>query len=199
MLDGLELLILAAGQSKRMGISKGLLDVGGIPLLEQTVMTASELNLPIRIVVAKGDSSYNSILLKYSRMITIYENDNLNLGPFYSLQVGSNGAKSLLVTHVDRPLPPARELKKLIREFDCEIVLPYSSQEQGGHPILLNTGVLVEIENMKVSEKNRLDHFLVKPNWTKKKVIVNHPFFFSNINTPIDYQKFLDFSSKGER
>jgi len=192
----LELLILAAGRSERMGSPKGLLDVGGVTLLERTIVSACEFSIPIRIVIARGDCSYDSILSKYSRQVTVFENDNVDVGPFYSLQVGSKGARSLLVTHVDRPLPPMGELQKLID--DSDLTLPYSQAGRGGHPILLNSNVLNAIGAIIDCSVERLDRFLEDKKWTKKRVIVSHPFFFYNLNTDGDYQRFLNDISKEE-
>lgn len=189
MFKDIELIILAAGSSSRMGMAKGLLEVDGMTLLEKTVEQALAMKITVRLVVAQGDRSYDAVIEKYMGQIVLFENERSDLGPFYSLQLGINGATKVLLTHVDRLMPPEEELKKLM--ISADIVQPYSHDLCGGHPIVLGQKVIDDILKVRNYSDVRLDHFLKNKKWIKKRVTVDHPFFFYNINTPEEYDLLL--------
>jgi molybdenum cofactor cytidylyltransferase len=150
---GLYAVILAAGESTRMGTDKALLPwppvmPGSLPP-GQTFLSASIRALdPFseRVIVVVGKNEANLAPVIYANGASLMRNPNPERGQFSSLQVGlrevlNHGRDSAMVTLVDRPPATAATLNTLCSAFaeapsDVWAVIPEYNGKHG-HPFLI--------------------------------------------------------------
>lgn len=144
----LSALILAAGDSSRMGKPKALLDWRGLPFIEHVCAALRKAGVEDRVVVLGRDSQ--EILARWR---PAGEKVAVNLKPEHgqlsSLKSGllevSPTAEGFLVCLADQPTVPADTYKKIIAfwsERKDSIVIPKTfrasdSRFKRGHPIIL--------------------------------------------------------------
>src|SRR6266849_6091826 len=160
---GLGGVILAAGESTRMGRDKALLpwpleahpsrkerEKNGAPsALQGTILSAAIQALSqfcdmVIVVAGNNESALQDVA--YGCGAFLVRNPNPERGQFSSLQTGlqevlSRGRDSSMVTLVDRPPPSAETLSQLAGEFQKKdhsvwAVFP-EYQGKHGHPILI--------------------------------------------------------------
>jgi molybdenum cofactor cytidylyltransferase len=159
---GLGGVILAAGESTRMGHDKALLpwpaDVtpskGAAGALSGTILSAAIRALSQfcdMVIVVAGNNEAKLEPVAYGCGAILVRNPNPERGQFSSLQTGlqevlSRGRDSAMVTLVDRPPPSAETLSRLAGEFEKKdhsvwAVVP-EYQGKHGHPILIGREVM---------------------------------------------------------
>src|SRR5271163_1443645 len=145
--------ILAAGESSRMGRDKALLPwpptTAGQPHSNDTLLSAAIRSLTpatefVVVVVGKNEAELEPII--YARGASLIANPNPGRGQFSSLQVGlhevlNQGRDAAMITLVDRPPVSAATLKTLLQAFDVAdhnvwAVVPEFSGKRG-HPWLV--------------------------------------------------------------
>ena len=145
--------ILAAGESTRMGTDKALLPwppvAPGSPPTGQTFLSAAIQALdPFseRVIVVVGKNEANLAPVIYANGASLVRNPNPERGQFSSLQIGlrevlSHGRDAAMITLVDRPPATAASLKTLCSAFaeapsEVWAVVP-EYKEKHGHPFLI--------------------------------------------------------------
>lgn len=145
--------ILAAGESTRMGTDKALLPwppsaPGSLPTGETFLSAAIEALDPFseRVIVVVGKNESNLAPVIYANGASLVTNPNPERGQFSSLQVGlreilNHGRDSAMVTLVDRPPATAATLNALCSAFaeapsEVWAVVP-EYKGKHGHPFLL--------------------------------------------------------------
>ncbi len=193
--------ILAAGESSRMGTDKALLpwppQAPGRPPTNETFLSAAirslEFSTDFVIVVAGANEAALSPLV-YAIGASIVANPDPGQGQFSSLQVGINevlsrGRDAAIITLVDRP--PARRptIEKLRSAFANAVegvwaVVPeYSGQH--GHPYVVGRELMTIFLEAPASANARdIEH--AHPEHIQY-VAVDDPFVTMNVNTPDDY------------
>ena len=150
---GLAGIILAAGESTRMGRDKALLPwppnlppntPSGGTLLSAAIKALSDYCDLVIIVAGKNETALRPVIYGCGAFLAL--NPNPELGQFSSLQVGlhevlNQGRDAAMVTLVDRPLPQSTSLQALTSAFanrnhDVWSVVP-EYQGKHGHPILI--------------------------------------------------------------
>ncbi len=136
-------IVLAAGESKRMGAeNKLLVEFHGQPMIEHTVQNiSSPLIDAILVVIGKDGNAIKSILGKYD--LEYVENINYADGLSSSIICGLNqlddGTEAALMVLGDMPMIPSTCLERLISAFDPgsgrEICVPVY-QGKRGNPVL---------------------------------------------------------------
>jgi molybdenum cofactor cytidylyltransferase len=202
MLVGVGGIILAAGESSRMGRDKALLTW---PPSSQPLKTATAANTLLSATIdALGDycdmvivvAGKNEAMLEpivYSQAAYLVVNRNPERGQFSSLQIGlrevlSRGRDSAMITLVDRPPAQSATLQTLLAAFEGRArrwaVVP-EYQGKHGHPIVIG--------------KEMMDLFLKAPATANAREIehgnherieyvpVDDSRVVMNINTPEDY------------
>src|SRR3954464_15278155 len=99
-------LILAAGESSRMGRPKALLPWGGGTFLSEAIRALNDLTDLVLVVAGNNAEQLRPIVDTYSGFLVV--NPRPELGQFSSLQVGvqeilNRGRDAAIVTLVDRP------------------------------------------------------------------------------------------------
>jgi molybdenum cofactor cytidylyltransferase len=193
--------ILAAGESSRMGTDKALLPwpppVAGVSPTGQTflsaaIQTLSPLSEMVIVVVGKNEPNLAPIV--YANGASVVRNLEPERGQFSSLQVGlqevlSHGRDAAIVTLVDRPPANFVTLQALCNAFarmghDKWAVVP-EYHGQHGHPFLV-AREMIEIflkaastANAREIEHHHQQHI--------EYVVVDDPFVTLNVDTPAEY------------
>jgi molybdenum cofactor cytidylyltransferase len=198
---GLYAVILAAGESTRMGTDKALLPwppaVPGSPPSGQTFLSAAIQALyPFSetVIVVVGKNEDNLAPVAYANGASLVKNPEPDRGQFSSLQIGlqqvlSQGRDAAMVTLVDRPPASAATLKTLSSAFteapnDVWAVVPEYNGKHG-HPFLVAREMIEAFLKAPPSatardiEHQNLQHVAY--------VVVDDPLVTLNVDTPQEY------------
>lgn len=202
---GLGGIILAAGESSRMGQDKALLpwpkDSGGtgVParaggtLLSAAIDALSAHCDMVIVVAGKNEPALRSVV--YGCGALLIQNPAPERGQFTSLQTGlrevlNRGRDSAMVTLVDRPPPQAETLNRLVAAFasrshDVSAVVP-EYQGKHGHPIVIGREMIEAFLRAATTANAReIEH----SNEDRIRYLgVDDPLVTMNINTPEDYK-----------
>jgi molybdenum cofactor cytidylyltransferase len=194
--------ILAAGESSRMGTDKALLPwpplAGGQPMAKDTFLSAAIRSLALAdfVVIVAGKNEGVLAPIVYANGASLIVNPDPARGQFSSLQVGlrevlNRGRDAAIVTLIDRPPVSAGTVQALRNAFEVggdEVwaVIPEFSGKHG-HPIVVG--------------REMIEAFLrARPDSSAREVLAQHqdrlrysavddPFVALNINTPEEYQQ----------
>ena len=187
-------IILAAGQSARMGKPKLFLPYLNVPLIHYPVSLAIEMNLdPIIVVGGKYLQQLQIELNEFSDKIAIIHNPEYRNGMSTSLKAGidalENEIDGVLIFLGDQPFVSAAVTQKLIQEFKqskkSKIVRP-RYQVQPGHPILFDKSLFSKFQALSGDEGGKS---IIKAN-VDKLIYVDFENTKLNldIDTPQDYE-----------
>lgn len=193
-------LILAAGESARMGRDKALLPwPPGQVATSETFLSAAIRSLEpatdfVIVVVGKNEAALAAIA--YSNAASIVINPDPGRGQFSSLQVGlrevlNRGRDAAIVTLIDRPPVRAGTVQELREVFESAASMIWAVvpefEGKHGHPYAVGREMMElflrepPTGNARDIEHNNVDHIQYLP--------VNDAFVALNINTPDDYAK----------
>ena len=146
MVDGI---VLAAGESTRMGTPKPLLDIDGTTFLERAVHVLREGGCRYVVAVVNDDDWIERLADVSGAAVVI--NDAENSEQVDSLRLGianlPEDAAGVLVLPVDFPRVAAETVRMLIHEFEQAPapVLNPAYDGVAGHPVLFSRAVLSEL------------------------------------------------------
>jgi len=146
-------IILAAGESKRMGRSKLTLPFGRKSIIENVVENAGESKVQ-QVLIVLG-SNRREIEKKISRFpVRIIENPDYSQGMHTSIQCAIRDVpiniKAVLIMLGDQPSVSSTDINNLIEEYlksKKGIVLPVFKGKRG-HPVLIDLKYRNEINNL---------------------------------------------------
>ncbi len=189
-------LILAAGDSARMGQDKALLPWQGKTFLAAAIESLAPYTELVVVVGGKNSESLKPIIYSAARVYLV-ENPNPELGQFSSLRIGlhevlNRGLDAAIITLVDRPAAKMATVEALRGRFlqVCQLgwwaVVP-EFQGRHGHPIIAGREMIEAFLKAPASSTAReVEHSL-------QQVIdylpVNDPAVITNINTPEEYEQ----------
>ncbi len=185
--DKVGAVILAAGESTRVGIPKQLLDWFGSPLIKAQINTLVNVGVDELLVVtgAYADSVEQAISVPFVR------NTQFNKGKSTSVSIGvtalAKDTDTIMILAVDQPRPECiiRHLLKSHGETDKLITLP-KNKVGFGHPILFNKSLRIELTN--VQEKtNGIRDIFFRYRDCINAVEINTPIIRLDINTLSSY------------
>ena len=136
-------IILAAGESKRMGFPKMLLTFNGRTMIENIIANISESKVDTIMVVL---GAYRETLVEHIGKLAVRYcyNDNYRKGMLSSVQCGFKNLpsdyKAVLVFQGDQPLITPNVINAVIETYlssDKGIVIP-AYKGRRGHPILIS-------------------------------------------------------------
>lgn len=190
------LILLAAGESQRMGQPKGLVTLGDHIWLQLVVQDARASGVVSRIIVVTGSDSaaYAQAIAAHRIDVEQVVNPDPARGPFSSLQVGlgaalTAGESDVFVLPIDVPPAGSSVWERLYEAVGHEAAAVPSVEERGGHPVALSGKLATQITAMDPS--GRLDHVLKQAKATR--VYVGDARVCMNLNTP---EAFTDYASK---
>lgn len=183
-------IILAAGESKRMGEPKMLMPWGKSTVLQTVISTFQASGIKDILVVTGGARQQIEGLIGKT-VQTVFNEDYKNGEMLSSIQLGLSvkmrEASAALICLGDQPQVEERSVRSICNAFletKSQIVVP-SYQMQRGHPWLVARPLWDEILAMK-SPKTPRD-FLRKHARTIHYVLVNTPSVIADLDTPEDY------------
>jgi len=202
--------ILAAGESSRMGRDKALLPwppsaEGQVPskdtFLSATIRSLEQTADFVVIVAGKNETALAPVV--YANGAAVVTNPDPSQGQFSSLQVGlrevlNRGRDGAIVTLVDRPPASAATVRALRDAFDVAphtiwAVVPEFSGKHG-HPYVVGREMMERFLQASVTDNARdIEHRLQEH---IQYLAVDDPFVAQNINTPEDYAALLTRSSR---
>jgi molybdenum cofactor cytidylyltransferase len=193
--------ILAAGESSRMGRDKALLPwppaTSGIAPRDTFLSAAIRLFDPYvdMVLVVAGKNEHELAPIVYGQGASLVVNPDPARGQFSSLQVGlaevlNRGRDAAMITLVDRPPVRAETIQALDREFEQALkrgmwaIVP-EYQGKHGHPVLAGREMIEAFlrapatANAREIEHAHQDKVVYLP--------VNDPFVAVNVDTPEEY------------
>jgi molybdenum cofactor cytidylyltransferase len=191
-------IVLAAGESTRMGAAKALLaDPDGRPFVARLVRTFAEAGVADVIVVT--GSRHDDITVALQRdgaAARVVRNEAPSRGQLSSLWVGLHEAERLdadaaLVTLVDVPMVRASTVRAVIeqwRRVRAPIVRP-AIGERHGHPVLFDRSVFEELKRAPLDEGAKA--VVHAHEATLLNVPVDDEGAVTDVDTPADYQRLL--------
>jgi molybdenum cofactor cytidylyltransferase len=197
--------ILAAGESSRMGADKALLpwppQAAGEPPSKDTLLSAAIRSLTLAtdfILVVAGKNEATIAPIAYANGASVVTNPDPSRGQFSSLQVGlhevlNRGRDAAVITLVDRPPVSAATVQLLRDAFESAsqniwAVVPELSGKHG-HPYLVGRELMELFLQASPTESAReVEH---RYQGHIQYVAVNDPFVALNLNTPDDYAALL--------
>ena len=180
-------ILLAAGQSRRMGAFKPLLPFGDKTVIETCIdnLRAGGIDTPIVVLGHRADAVRARIK---NVTIAINPDPNSEMGASIAagIQAMNDDAKCVLIALVDHPAIPPETVSQLVQEWrnGARIVIP-TWQNRGGHPVLVDLAFKHELLNLDRTGGLRA---LFKSHETDvKRLPVDSPFVARDMDTWDDY------------
>jgi molybdenum cofactor cytidylyltransferase len=188
-------MILAAGESKRMGKPKLLLPFGEKTIIETIVETVVSSKVEKTLVILGSDRETIEEKIKNSPVEIVY-NPDFRSGMLSSVQCGfkalSEETRAVLVVLGDQPKTSTTVINKLIDAYRSSgkgIVLPVYKKERG-HPVLIDVKYGEEVENL--SPEIGLRGTVYNHPEDILEVDVETPSIFQDIDDESDYKRELE-------
>jgi molybdenum cofactor cytidylyltransferase len=193
--------ILAAGESSRMGQDKALLpwppEAAAHPPAQDNFLSAAIESLSHStdfVVVVAGKNETALAATVYGRGASVVVNPDPARGQFSSLQVGlrevlNRGRDAAAITLVDRPPAKAATIHRLRQAFQSApknvwAVVPEFSGKHG-HPIIVGRELIeMFLREPATGSAREIEH---RHQAHIQYVAVDDPLVTANINTPADY------------
>jgi molybdenum cofactor cytidylyltransferase len=143
-----QIAILAAGASSRMGSPKQLIDWAGQPLLRHLTMQACGTDAAVTVILGSAFECIHSSLAGLP--VTVLENRDWAEGMSSSIRLAalSSGADALLLMACDQPYVTTATLQALIRAHEADKSAPVIASEYAGTlgvPALFVRGLFDEL------------------------------------------------------
>ena len=156
-LDGI---LLAAGESRRMGYPKPLLIVDGKTFIEKIATTM--LDVVPRLVVVLGAHADRILrAIPHDERIVIVENPNYSRGQLSSLKIALGAvqpeAEGAIVHLADHPIVRVESFRGVVDSYERTrkpIVIARSNGRRG-HPVIFDRSIFAELQRAPESEGAR--------------------------------------------
>jgi xanthine/CO dehydrogenase XdhC/CoxF family maturation factor/CTP:molybdopterin cytidylyltransferase MocA len=184
--------ILAAGESRRMGKPKLLLPWGDNTIIETIIKTVLQSEVKhIVVVLGSEKDKIRSQIINYP--VIIAENQEYQKGMLTSIQCGlravPDGADAVMVLLGDQPMvngPVIDKLADTFRHTDKGILIAVHKGKRG-HPIIIKTKYKRDIEQL--GSENSMHDFTRKFASEILEVETGTTEVLKDIDTPEDYNK----------
>ena len=190
-------LILAAGESSRMGTDKALLRYRGRTFLETILQTLRDAGVE-RIAVVLGHHAEEIQRALNLQDVQVVINRDYTRGQTSSLQAGLQvladaEIEALVLCLVDHPVVPAEVIRQLVAAFrnsGAPVVIP-TYEGQRGHPVVISRALFEELSalgpgdaaNAVIRKHRDRTHFLAVADGGIL-LDVDDPATYRRINTP---------------
>lgn len=188
----LAVLILAAGNSSRMGVSKQLLKWKDTNLLRHTINTVNEVNTQNIVVLGANYSKIKSQIEDINTRILCHQNWQKGLGS--TISFGINYIKNslphienVLIMLADQPLIDAHYLNQLIETqklYQNKIICTLYQNEKLGVPAIFNNSIFEEL--LELHDDKGAKNILQK--YSDRILSVDGKNLISDIDTIEDYE-----------
>lgn len=183
-------IILAAGQSSRMGAFKPLLPFGDKTVIESTIDYLSGGGIETIIVVVGHRADEVKTHLK-NRVLKFTTNPDPHSAMATSIICGlaevPGDARAVVVTPVDHPAVPNQVVSMLINEWreGARLVIP-TNGGRGGHPVLIDLSFRAEL--LHLDPDLGLKSFFAAHRNEVKRVVVHSNYIARDMDTWDDYR-----------
>ncbi len=189
-------LLLAAGESRRMGSSKALLPWKGVPLVDHQLTALRQAGIETVIVVLGHQADDLEPIIGSRPGVTVAVNSNYSQGKTTSIKTGLSALpdaltySSIVILNVDQPREPAtiRTLVRSHREAKALITIP-TYEGKGGHPIIVDSSLMDEL--LSISEETQGVKALVRRREDRVLRTEMTADVLWDLNTPEEYQQAL--------
>jgi molybdenum cofactor cytidylyltransferase len=184
-------LVLAAGESRRMGRSKQLLPFEDKTILEAVIDHITQSTVDETLVVLGSNRDNIEEVIKDLPVKSVY-NPHFKEGMLSSVQKGfvslPDEAEAVLVFLGDQPMVPSSVIDQIVNAYhstDKRIVLPVYEHKRG-HPILISTKYRKEVANL--NPKIGLRELIHNHAQDILEVDIDSSSILEDIDTPEDYK-----------
>jgi molybdenum cofactor cytidylyltransferase len=180
-------ILLAAGQSRRMGALKPLLPFGHKTVIESCLDYLRQSRIQ-EIVVVLGHRADE--IREHLKDVTIAINPDpdseMGASVAFGIQALPEPAKAVLIALVDHPAVPAHTISNLIEAWQngARIVIP-TWQNRGGHPVLVDLDFRQDLANL--DQNGGLRSLFQSHPEDVKRLPVDSPFVARDMDTWDDY------------
>ncbi len=196
----IQIILLAAGGSTRMGSPKQLLTWGNELLIDHQVKKLLKPGYPVNIVLGAWADEVVSVVNKYDVNICI--NEDWEKGMASSIAHGINNimarnpaTEAVLIALLDQPLLTAEHFLKLLDAFHTgndEIIVSTADSGREGVPVIFDKSYFNALQNLKGKEGAKK---IIQTHRNKVKQIACAD-SLDDIDTPDAYRKMLAKSGK---
>jgi len=189
-------IILAAGNSDRMGFPKAFLKWNeDITFVEKIILEYKKFGCRNIVVVFNVETKFYYLKNYYKNFngVKVITNQHNSLGRFFSFKMCLQSLSEeypCFVSNIDNPFVDQHTLETIFKNRNTVhkgYTVP-TFQKQGGHPILLNEPLIDGICHIKENDLNIKD---VLARYDKKEIEVENPNILHNINTPDEYKRII--------
>ncbi len=194
-------IVLAAGDSTRMGRPKALLDWGGVPMVDHVLGVAAQAGCSRFHVVLGKDAAaiQEGAKLRDANVIVNQQPERGQVSSLkLALQAQDFSTDCCICWPVDVPLVTPTDVRALIAAYGqwraslMRIFIP-THDGRRGHPMLVDIGFRQPFMELKGNESSRK---VIDDNHTQvKEVPVDNPGVLADIDTPDEYRSALARSS----
>ena len=192
---GAEAILLAAGESSRMGRPKALLDWFGTPLV--VAQANSLLNGGADRVSVVTGAHHDQIFGVVSDLpnVTVVNNAEWASGKTTSIKTGltalSDECDTIVLLAVDQPRPAwaIEYTLKLHRDSGCDVTSPRYSGH-GGHPLIFDISLLDQLSQIS-EDREGVREVMKRYENTMNRAYFDNRVIRLDLNTPRDYQAAL--------
>ena len=183
-------ILLAAGQSQRMGAFKPLLPFGNTTVIESCIQNLRDAGVE-DIVVVVGHRAEELQQALTGSHVTFALNPNPNSEMSDSIACGlstlPSEAKATLIALTDQPSIPSEVIRAIIGQWMSgkKLVIP-EFNGRGGHPVLVDLGFRGEL--LKLDPSSGLRSFFQAHSDQILRLPVNSPFIARDMDTWDDYR-----------
>ena len=190
-------IVLAAGESRRMGSPKALLDYQGHTFIENicaTFLTAGVDELIVVLGAHEHEEQIRAVVPKHPALRTVL-NPRYRLGQLSSLMVGINAlspeSQAAVVNLVDHPLIKPETIQALLSSFgaDPSPIIIASYQGRRGHPVLFSRRVYGEILAAPLDKGAKV--VVRKDPARVREIALDDPGIRADIDTPQEYAQWV--------
>ena len=190
-------ILLAAGESRRMGQLKALLPWHGDTLLGSQISSLLQAGInQVVVVLGHKQERLLPLLEARGRVVPVF-NPDYPTGKTTSIKAGikavlgnrqATDAQTLVLLNVDQPRT-SETISTLLSKhdsFDCLITFPVF-QGKGGHPIIFDCSLLPEL--LEIAEESQGIRAVVRKHEERvRRVEMDTPEVLWDLNTPEQYQ-----------
>ena len=198
-MPGVWAILLAAGESSRMGRLKALLPWRNTTLLEHQIHSLLDAGVRQVVVVLGHDADRLKAIIEAIDGASWALNPDYLQGKTTSLKTGiaalaGQQVSDVLLLNVDQPRNPKMVRILLERHLGSSyrITIP-THGGKGGHPVLISAELLPELAEIE-EESQGLKAVMRRHADTTERFELDDPTVLWDLNTPEDYQKALESS-----
>lgn len=183
-------IILAAGQSSRMGTFKPLLPFGNTTVIEHTIdyLRRGGIETIIAVVGHRAAEIRTRLQNKGIVFATNPDADSaMAVSILHGVRALPNEVQAVVISPVDHPAVPDEVVTRLINEWraGARLVIP-TNEGRGGHPVLIDLSFRAEL--LKLDPARGLKSFFDAHRNEVTRVTVNSSYIARDMDTWDDYR-----------